>query len=142
MSNPAVKTGRISLLKSSLRRSAACTVSWRKRKGSITYGFILRAYFKTCAGGREISRTTRPILIQSSLISRPSAIYPNRVLTMKPLGSALVFYLKYPDEMYHLYEKPEYEDEEPDLTGLADADRVREMAHGVGEAAYGEAADF
>jgi len=61
---------------------------------------------------------------------------------MTPLGESLVFYLKYPAEMFRLYEKPEYLGEQPDLEGLADAERVRAMARAVGEAAYREAADF
>jgi hypothetical protein len=59
-----------------------------------------------------------------------------------PLGKSLVFHLKYMAEMNRLYGGPVYEGEEPDLTGLDDAERVREMARIVGAAAYQEAADF
>jgi hypothetical protein len=45
-------------------------------------------------------------------------------------------------EMNRLYGEPEYEGEEPDLTGLDDAEHVREMARTVGAAAYEQAADF
>jgi hypothetical protein len=61
---------------------------------------------------------------------------------MTPRGKALMFYLKYPAEMSHLYEKPKYDGEEPDLTDLEDTERVREMARAVGDAAYLEAAEF
>ncbi|MBN9121276.1 MAG: hypothetical protein J0I06_19350 [Planctomycetes bacterium] len=59
---------------------------------------------------------------------------------MPQLGKPLVFYLKHMAEMNRLYAHDE--DEEPDLTGLADADRVREMSRAVGAAADGLAADF
>ena len=62
---------------------------------------------------------------------------------MTPLGKVLVFYLKYPAEMAHLYENPVIKNgEEPDLTDLEDAERVREMARAVGDAAYLEAVEF
>jgi hypothetical protein len=44
--------------------------------------------------------------------------------------------------MYHLYGGPEYEEKEPDLTGLDDAPQVREMARTVGAAAHEQAVDF
>jgi hypothetical protein len=59
---------------------------------------------------------------------------------MTPLGKPLVFYLKYTAEMNRLYAHDE--DEEPDLSGLEDQERVREMVRVVGAAAYEQAADF
>jgi hypothetical protein len=61
---------------------------------------------------------------------------------MTPLGKPLVFHLKYMAEMNRLYGDPEYGDEKPDLTRLADAERVMEMARTVGATAYNQAADF
>lgn len=61
---------------------------------------------------------------------------------MTALGKYFVFYLKYPAEMTRLYWKPEYGGEEPDLTGLEDKERVREMAFQVGQAASRDMADF
>jgi hypothetical protein len=61
---------------------------------------------------------------------------------MTQLGKPLVFHLKYMAEMNRLYGEPEYGGEEPDLTGLDNAERVREMARTVGAAAYQQAADF
>jgi hypothetical protein len=61
---------------------------------------------------------------------------------MTPLGKPLVFYLKYMAEMNRLYAEPEYEGQEPDLTGLDSAEQVREMARAVGGAAYEQAVDF
>src|SRR5437899_1041721 len=49
---------------------------------------------------------------------------------------------RYPAEMDRLYSTPEYFGEEPDLTGLTDAERVHEMAYAVGAAAYSEAAEL
>jgi hypothetical protein len=60
---------------------------------------------------------------------------------MTQLGKPLVFYLKYLAEMNRLYGDPE-EGEEPDLTGLDDAEQVQEMARTVGAAAHEQAADF
>jgi hypothetical protein len=60
---------------------------------------------------------------------------------MTPLGKALVFYLKYMAEMNHLCHPEKYGDE-PDLTGLNDAEQVRKMACTVGAAASGQAAEF
>jgi hypothetical protein len=60
---------------------------------------------------------------------------------MTPLGKPLVFYLKYFPEMQSLYE-PEYEGGDPDLSGLDDAEHVREMARTVGAAACEQVADF
>jgi hypothetical protein len=59
---------------------------------------------------------------------------------MMPLGKAMVFHLKYMAEMNRIYGHDE--GEEPDLTGLDDAEHVREMARTVGAAAYEETADF
>jgi hypothetical protein len=61
---------------------------------------------------------------------------------MTPLGKPLVFYLKYMDEMNRFQDETVEEGEAPDLTGLEDAERVREMAHAVGVAADTQAADF
>ena len=61
---------------------------------------------------------------------------------MTPLGKPLVFYLKYMAEMDRLYGNPEYDGEEPDLTGLDKTEQVREMARTVGAAAFEQAADF
>jgi hypothetical protein len=61
---------------------------------------------------------------------------------MTPLGKCLVFNLKYPAEMDHLYWGPEHGDEEPDLHGLADAENVRVMAHIVGDQAAEQAGSF
>ena len=61
---------------------------------------------------------------------------------MTQLGKHLVFHLKYMDEMNRLWDDPEDEGEVPDLTGLNDAERVREMVHTVGTAANIQAADF
>jgi hypothetical protein len=55
---------------------------------------------------------------------------------MSQLGKALVFHLKYMAEMNYLYGDAVYEDKEPDMTGLQNAEQVREMAHTVGAAAY------
>jgi len=60
---------------------------------------------------------------------------------MTSLGKPLIFYLKYVAEMDLLYADHD-EGDEPDLTGLEDLDRVREMAHHVGDAASAQAADF
>jgi hypothetical protein len=57
---------------------------------------------------------------------------------MTPLGKSLVFYLKYPAEMARL----SGESEELDLTGLEDAERVREMATAVGAAATNEGVEL
>jgi hypothetical protein len=63
--------------------------------------------------------------------------------TMTPFGKPLVFYLKYMAEMDRRYGEPELSGgEEPDLTGLDDAQHVREMARSVGAAACQAAADF
>jgi len=59
---------------------------------------------------------------------------------MTQLGKPLVFYLKYAAEMNRLYGHDE--GEEPDLTGLEDAEQVREMVRTVGAAASEQAADF
>jgi hypothetical protein len=59
---------------------------------------------------------------------------------MTPLGKPLVFYLKYMAEMNRLY--GHLEGEEQDLTGLANAEQVQEMARTVGAAAFKQAADF
>mgnify|MGYP000532152580 CR=1 FL=1 len=59
---------------------------------------------------------------------------------MTPLGKPLVFHLKYMTEMNRLYGHEE--GEEPDLSGLDDAENIREMARMVGAAAYEQAADF
>lgn len=59
---------------------------------------------------------------------------------MTPLGKPLVFHLKYMAEMNRIYGHEE--GEEPDLTGLDDAQRVREMARTVGDAACEQVADF
>lgn len=61
---------------------------------------------------------------------------------MAPLGKCLVFNLKYPAEMDHLFWKPEYGDEKPDLRSLDDAENVRAMAHIVGSQAAEEAGSF
>lgn len=61
---------------------------------------------------------------------------------MTSLGKSLIFYLRYPAEMYQLYERPEYEDEAPDMTDLEGAEHIREMTNTVGAAAYQQAADF
>jgi hypothetical protein len=45
-------------------------------------------------------------------------------------------------EMERLYDNPEYEGGEPNLTGLDNAEQVREMARTVGAAAHEQAADF
>lgn len=57
---------------------------------------------------------------------------------MTQLGKQLVFSLKYQAEMDRLY----YGDEEPDLTGLDNAEQVREMVSTVGDAACNQVADF
>lgn len=59
---------------------------------------------------------------------------------MTPLGKPVVFHLKYMAEMNRIYGHEE--GEEPDLTGLDDAEHVREMARTVGAAAYEQSADF
>lgn len=61
---------------------------------------------------------------------------------MTPLGKCLVFNLKYPAEMDHLYWKPEHGDEEPNLQGLANADNVRAMVRIVGDQAAEQVASF
>lgn len=61
---------------------------------------------------------------------------------MTQLGKCLVFNLKYPAEMDHLYWKPEHGDDEPDLHALADAENVRAMAHIVGAQAAEETSSF
>ena len=61
---------------------------------------------------------------------------------MTPLGKCLVFNLKYPAEMDHLYWKPEDGGEEPDLDGLADAENVRAMVRIVGDRAAEQAGTF
>jgi hypothetical protein len=63
---------------------------------------------------------------------------------MPPLGKSLVFALKYPAEMSRLYWTPKDSGNDPDLSGLdeAQAKRVVNMASAVGEAACEEAADF
>lgn len=59
---------------------------------------------------------------------------------MTPLGKPLVLYLKYMAEMNRLYGHAE--EEEPDLTGVDNAEQIKEMARVVGAAAYEQAADF
>jgi hypothetical protein len=54
---------------------------------------------------------------------------------MTPLGKCLVFNLKYPAEMDHLYWKPKHGGEESDLRSLGDAGNVQAMARIVGEQA-------
>ncbi len=61
---------------------------------------------------------------------------------MTPLGKSLVFHLKYMAQMNHLYGDGELLGIEQDLTGLEDAERVRQMTRTVGAAAYDEAVDF
>ncbi len=61
---------------------------------------------------------------------------------MTPLGKCLVFNLKYQSEMDHLYWKPEHGEEEPDLSGLGDAENVRAMARIVGGQAAEQAGSF
>jgi hypothetical protein len=61
---------------------------------------------------------------------------------MTPLGKCLVFSLKYPAEMDHLYWKPEHGDEEPDLRSLDDAENVQAMARIVGNQAAEQAGNF
>jgi len=62
---------------------------------------------------------------------------------MTPLGKPLVFYLRYMAEMNRLYGDPTYYGgEEPDLTELSDAEKVREKTRAVGAAAYEQVADF
>lgn len=58
---------------------------------------------------------------------------------MTSLGKCLVFNLKYPAEMDHLYWKPEHGDEEPDLRSLEDAENVRAMSRIVGNEAAEQA---
>lgn len=64
---------------------------------------------------------------------------------MKQLGKPLVFYLKYMSEMDRLYADVAdvvIKGQEPDITGLEDVVRVREISRGVGSAACEQAADF
>ncbi|MBI1916474.1 MAG: hypothetical protein HYS12_17330 [Planctomycetes bacterium] len=61
---------------------------------------------------------------------------------MTPLGKCLVFYLKYPVEMDHLYWEPAQTGEKPELRDLEDAEKIRNMAEIVGEKATQEAVDF
>lgn len=61
---------------------------------------------------------------------------------MTPLGKPMVFHLKYMTEIGLLWDDPEGEGEEVDLTGLDDPDNVRKMARTVGAAADEQAADF
>jgi hypothetical protein len=61
---------------------------------------------------------------------------------MTPLGNCLVFNLKYPAEMDHLYWKRVHGDEAPDLHGLADADNVLDMARIVGDQGMEQAGSF
>jgi hypothetical protein len=60
---------------------------------------------------------------------------------MKPLGKPLLFCLKYMTEMKHLCD-PDEHGGDLDLTGLDDAEQVREMARTVGEVASEQAAEF
>ncbi|MBI3409334.1 MAG: hypothetical protein HY040_13400 [Planctomycetes bacterium] len=59
---------------------------------------------------------------------------------MAKLGRCLVFYLKYPAEMNRLYWDPRETDENPDVSGLSDAENVLPMIKRVGDAACHEAA--
>jgi hypothetical protein len=54
----------------------------------------------------------------------------------------MVFNLMYPAEMDHLYWKPEYGGDKPDLDGLDDAENVRAMAGIVGNEARNAAGTF
>jgi hypothetical protein len=58
---------------------------------------------------------------------------------MTPLGKSLVFYLKYPVEMDHLYVSG---GEHVDLSGLENPEQVRKMASAIGDAADKEATSF
>lgn len=60
---------------------------------------------------------------------------------MTHLGKALVFYLKYMAEMNRLYGHVD-EGDEPDLSGVRDKERVREMIAVVGAAAFEQALVF
>jgi hypothetical protein len=60
---------------------------------------------------------------------------------MTSLGKAVVFHLTYMAEMKQLYGNT-VDGNLPDLSGLKNAKRVREMARAVGAAAYEQAADF
>src|SRR5262245_41296896 len=79
--------------------------------------------------------------MRSPPTSRLSTIPVQRVQAMTPLGKPLVFHLKYMAEMNRLYGHGELLGVEPDLTGLDNAEKVREMARTVGAAAYEQAAD-
>src|ERR1051326_5101409 len=61
---------------------------------------------------------------------------------MIPLGKPLVFHLKSMAEMNHLYGDAMFGGDDPDLTGLEEAEHVREMVRVVGAEAYEQAADF
>jgi hypothetical protein len=60
---------------------------------------------------------------------------------MTPLGEPVVFYLRYMAEMSRLC-FPDDHGGEPDLTGLKNADRVKDMARIVGDLACERVADF
>jgi hypothetical protein len=60
---------------------------------------------------------------------------------MTPLGKPLVFHLKYMVEMNRLFDHRK-EGEEADLTGLDNAEQIREMVRAVGVVSYEQATDF